>query len=43
MEVTEVKWLHTLEKENAELKKLFAGTMLNNAVLQNILARNCCL
>ena len=36
MEVSETKWLRSLEDENAKLKKLLAEAMLDIAVLKDI-------
>ncbi len=40
MQVSEVKRLKDLEEENAKLKKLLAETMLDNAALKGLLAKN---
>ena len=40
MEVSEVKRLRMLEDENAKLKRLLADTMLDNAALKDLLAKN---
>lgn len=40
LEVSEVKWLRTLEDENAKLKRLLAEAMLDNAGLKDLLAKN---
>ena len=39
MEVPEVKWLKSLEEENARFKKLLAEAMLDNEALQVALGR----
>jgi putative transposase len=40
MQVCEVKRLKSLEDENGKLKKLLAETMLDNAALKGLLAKN---
>ncbi len=40
MQVSEVKRLKELEDENSKLKKLLAETMLDNAGLKGLLAKN---
>ena len=40
LEVSEAKRLKGLESENARLKKLLADTMLDNAALKDLLAKN---
>jgi putative transposase len=40
MEVSEAKRLRMLEEENAKLKRLLADTMLDNAALKDLLAKN---
>ena len=40
MQVCEVKRLKALEDENGKLKKLLAETMLDNAGLKGLLAKN---
>ena len=40
LEVSEAKWLRALEDENAKLKRLLAETMLDNAGLKDLLAKN---
>ncbi len=40
MQVCEVKRLKDLEDENGKLKKLLAETMLDNAGLKSLLAKN---
>lgn len=40
MEVSEAKRLRSLEEENAKLKRLLADTMLDNAALKDLLAKN---
>ena len=40
MEVSEAKRLHSLEDENAKLKRLLAEAMLDNAGLKDLLAKN---
>ncbi len=40
MQVSEVKRLKELEDENGKLKKLLAETMLDNAGLKGLLAKN---
>lgn len=40
MQVSEVKRLKDLESENNKLKKLLAETMLDNAGLKGLLAKN---
>lgn len=40
MQVNEVKRLKDLEAENGKLKKLLAETMLDNAALKGLLAKN---
>jgi putative transposase len=40
MEVSEAKRLRMLEEENAKLKRLLANTMLDNAALKDLLAKN---
>ena len=40
MTVSELRRLKGLEAENAELKRLLADAMLNNAVLTGLLAKN---
>jgi putative transposase len=39
LEVSEAKRLRSLEDENAKLKRLLADTMLDNAVLKDLLAK----
>lgn len=39
LEVSEVKRLRALEAENAQLKKLLADTMLDNAGLKDLLSK----
>ena len=39
LEVSEARWLRTLETENAKLKKLLAEAMLDNAMLKDIAAK----
>jgi len=40
LEVSEAKRLRTLEDENTKLKRLLAETMLDNAGLKDLLAKN---
>lgn len=40
MQVSELRRLKDLEAENAELKRLLADTMLDNAGLKGLLAKN---
>ena len=40
LEVSEAKRLRALEDENAKLKRLLAETMLDNASLKDLLAKN---
>ncbi len=40
LQVCEVKRLKSLEDENGKLKKLLAETMLDNAALKGLLAKN---
>ena len=40
MEVSDVAKLRTMEDENARLKRLLADTMLDNAVLKDLLGKN---
>ena len=40
MEVSEAKRLRSLEEENAKLKRLLADTILDNAALKDLLAKN---
>ena len=40
LEVSEAKRLRSLEDENAKLKRLLAETMLDNAGLKDLLAKN---
>jgi putative transposase len=40
LEVSEAKRLRLLEDENAKLKRLLAETMLDNAGLKDLLAKN---
>jgi putative transposase len=40
MEVSDAAKLKTLKDENAKLKRLLAGTMLDNVVLKDLLGRN---
>ncbi len=40
LEVSEAKRLRSLEEENAKLKRLLADTMLDNAALKDLLAKN---
>lgn len=40
LEVSEAKRLRALEDENAKLKRLLAETMLDNAGLRDLLAKN---
>jgi putative transposase len=40
MEVSDAKRLRGLEEENARLKKLLAGSMLDVSALREMLARN---
>ena len=39
MDVSEARRMKTLEAENARLKKLLADTMLDNAVLKDLLGK----
>ena len=39
LEVSEARRLKTLEDENARLKKLLAGAMLDNAILKDVAAK----
>jgi len=39
MEVAEAKRLRELEKENAQLKKLLAETVLENAAMKDVLSK----
>ncbi len=39
MTVLEAQWLKALEAENAKLKRLQAGTMLDNAALRDVVGR----
>jgi putative transposase len=40
MEVSDARRLRQLEEENARLKKLLADTMLDNAVLKDVVSKN---
>ena len=40
MDVSDARKLKSLENENARLKKLLADTMLDNAVLKDLLGKN---
>ena len=40
MDVSDARKLKSLESENARLKKLLADTMLDNAVLKDLLGKN---
>jgi putative transposase len=40
LQVSELRRLKDLEAENAELKRLLADTMLDNAGLKGLLAKN---
>ena len=40
LELSEAKRLRALEDENAKLKRLLAETMLDNAGLKDLLAKN---
>lgn len=40
MNVSEVKWLRTLEDENTKLKRLLADAMLDNAALKDLVGKN---
>lgn len=40
MEVSDVAKLRAMEDENARLKRLLADTMLDNAVLKDLLGKN---
>ena len=40
MEVSDVAKLRAIEDENARLKRLLADTMLDNAVLKDLLGKN---
>ena len=40
MDVSEARRLKALEMENAKLKKLLADSMLDNAALKDLLAKN---
>ena len=40
MEVSDVEKLRAMEDENARLKRLLADTMLDNAVLKDLLGKN---
>ena len=40
MDVGEARKLKTLETENGRLKKLLADSMLDNAVLKDLLGKN---
>ena len=40
MDVADAKRLKTLEKENAELKKMLAEALLKNRVLEEVTAKN---
>ena len=40
MEVSDVAKLKAMEDENARLKRLLADTMLDNAVLKDLLGKN---
>jgi putative transposase len=40
MEVSDAAKLKALEDENAKLKRLLSGTMLDNVVLKDLLGRN---
>ena len=39
MDLADAKWLKSLEKENAELKKMLAESMLENRVLKEVNAK----
>jgi len=40
LEVSEARWLKSLEDENRRLKKLLAEAMLDNAALEDLLGKN---
>ena len=40
LEVSEAKWLRSLEEENGKLKRLLADAMLDNAGLKDLLSKN---
>ena len=40
MDVSDARKLKSLESENARLKRLLADTMLDNAVLKDLLGKN---
>lgn len=40
MDISDARKLKTLESENARLKKLLADTMLDNAVLKDLLGKS---
>jgi putative transposase len=40
LEVSEARWLKTIEDENPELKRLLAEAMLDNAMLKDIASKN---
>jgi putative transposase len=39
LEVSEARWLRSLEEENSRLKKLLAEAMLDNAVLKDLASK----
>lgn len=40
LQVSDARWLMTLEDENAKVKKLLAEAMLDNAILKDVTAKN---
>ena len=40
LDVSDARRLKTLEEENAQLKKLLAEAMLDNAILKDVAAKN---
>ena len=42
VEVSEAKWLQSLEAENAKLKRLLTDAILDNAALKDLLGKKWC-
>ena len=40
LEMSDARWLRTLEQENSRLKKLLAEAMLDNVVLKDLASKN---